>query len=233
MKYLKYLWRQLKITKYFSEKLKHNFHELTWLERAIYFISIRSSFDPIRRFFFEGSLGLPGQMYLAERQAIYDAVIERQPRNCFEIGTYTGGGSTFFLASALEKIGKGELVTMENDKRLFNKARKYYQKRLPKLNKFITFLLDDKAAAFNKYIEKYNQVDCVFFDGAEDEGQTVDQYNYFLPYFKEGSIIIMHDWNTDKMKKMKPLIVNDPKWQIIKEIEPPTSVGLAIARRIS
>jgi len=231
MKYLKYLWRQIRITRSFPDKLNHNYHELTIPEKALYLVFIRPFFSPTKRFFFDGSLGLLGQMYIEERRAIYEAIVKYQPKRCFEIGTYTGGGSTFFIASAFAKLGKGQLITMESDEHLYVRATNYYRKNLPKLNSFIKFIHNSKTATFDEYFHQDNYADCVFFDGAEDQKETIEQYHYFLPHFRPGSIIIMHDWNTEKMKQLRPIIVNDHQWQIVKELKPPQSVGLAIAKR--
>lgn len=65
--------------------------------------------------FFDGDSNLIGQMWLAERQALYEAVLRRKPKRCFEIGTWTGGGSTFFIVSALKEAGGGRLYTIEAD----------------------------------------------------------------------------------------------------------------------
>src|SRR5574340_724385 len=97
-KYFKYLLEQLKISFRFKDKLLHNFHELTLVERLLYFICHRPFWDKERKFFFEGSRSISGQMYIADRRGLYEAILEFQPHNCFEIGTYTGGGSTYFIA---------------------------------------------------------------------------------------------------------------------------------------
>jgi len=55
-------------------------------------------------------------------------------------------------------------------------------------------------------------------DGKEDANQTYIEYNMFLPYFKSGSLLACHDWNIEKMEKIKPIIKNDNNWILIKEL---------------
>lgn len=78
-------------------------------------------------------------------------------------------------------------------------------------------------------LQQLDKIAFLFLDGAEDAQQTLDQYNFFLPYFKKGTIIILHDWFTEKMKLIKPLVENEEKWEIEKILVPPISIGLAIA----
>ncbi len=227
-----FIIKGLRITSDFKLKLIHNFHELTFLEMFIYFSFIRPFWNKEKRFFFEGSLPLLGQMYIAERKLLFDTVKENKPRHCFEIGTYTGGGSTYFLAKAFESLGTGKLITMEIDPYYHKKAKDYFTKKIPAVGKYIEFVLSSKAEKFDEFIKIYGGVDCVFLDGAEDSEQTLSQYNYFLPYFHKGTILMVHDWNTIKTLALKPVMLNDDKWKIIKEIKEPESVGLIIFEMI-
>lgn len=226
-KYITFLLQPL-ITRSFIAKLKHNFHTLTPFEMLVYFVALRPFWSKQKRFFFEGSIRLMGQMYLAERKSLYETVITYKPRQCFEIGTYTGGGSTFFLGSALSCNNFGTLYTIENNTHCYNKARNYFAKKLPKINKHIQFMFSDTAHAFDQLVNKYDKVDFVFFDGAEEGSQTLEQYNYFLPYFKKGSIIAFHDWSTEKTISVKPIVTIDSSWKKLTELTPPHSIGFAV-----
>ena len=230
---IKLVAQGLKITPHFKEKFKQNLHSLTLLEMVIYAIFIRPFSDKEKRFYFE-SIGfrISGQMYVAERKALYSIIREKKPRHCFEIGTYTGGGSTYFTAKAFESIGKGKVITLENHPFFYNKAKNYYARYLPNIAKHVDFLLGDKASDFTEIIKSYGGVDCVFLDGAEDSTQTLDQYNYFLPFLHKGSILMLHDWNTEKTLKIKPVLQNNSSWKKIVELKPPESVGFAIFEKV-
>lgn len=231
MKYLKIILSQLYISKSLPEKLKHNFHELTILEKVLYFIFIRLFFDKEKRFFFEGSIKVPGQMYIADRKALYDVIVKNKPKQCFEIGTYTGGGSTYFLASAFHKIGSGKIITLENNKELYDRAVNFYKKRLPHLMPYVEFVFGDSVKDFEPYLNEDKKIDCVFLDGAEDGKQTKQQYLDFQDYYKKDTILMMHDWNTEKTVDLKPIMESNNDWEKILEIEPPASVGFAAFKR--
>lgn len=223
-----FILKGLRISSDFKKKLILNFHALTILEMLVYLVFIRPFWDKERRFFFEGSLFLLGQMYAAERKVLYEIILEKKPRHCFEVGTYTGGGSTYFFAKAFEKLGVGEVITMEIDPYYYNKAKNYFSKKIPNVGAHVDFILGGEAKEFDEVIKKYGGVDCVFLDGAEDGGQTLAQYNYFVPHFHKGSILIVHDWNTEKTRMLKPVLIQDARWKLVKEINPPVSVGLVI-----
>jgi predicted O-methyltransferase YrrM len=226
-------WRQMLITRDFGIKLTHNYHELTRAERRLYSLFRRPSMSAEDRFYFEGEKGLAGQMYMAERKAIYETILAHAPRHCFEIGTYTGGGSTFFISSAFQKIGRGTLVTLEVDRPLHEEALGYYERNLPGPRQHVQFILGGDMSSFDPFVKADRTVDCVFFDGSEDAQQTLSQYRYFSPYFHEGSVILVHDWNTEKARMLKPAITGDNAWKKILELRPPASVGLAVFERTS
>lgn len=231
---IKFLLKGLYISSDFHSKLKYyNFHTLTILEMVLYFIFFRPFWNKERKIFFEGSLGLLGQMYSAERRLLYDTIIKYRPRHCFEIGTYTGGGSTYFIAKAFEKIGSGKLITMEIDPYYHNKAKNYFENKISKIGKHVDFVLGAKPSMFDGYIEEYKDIDCVFLDGAEDSEQTLEQYHYFYPHFHKGTILMVHDWNTEKTRTLKPVLLGANTWKQLKEINRPESVGLAIFEKIA
>jgi predicted O-methyltransferase YrrM len=225
--------RQLKITRDFRKKLSHNIHELTRSERCLYTLFRRPFLAAEDRFYFEGERGLAGQMYMAERKVMYETIIGYAPRHCFEIGTYTGGGSTFFISSAFQKLNKGMLITLEVDRPLHESAVQYYERNLPVTREHIHFLLGSGMHEFDAFVRDNGTVDCVFFDGSEDGQQTLSQYRYFLPFFHEGSVILVHDWNTEKARLLKPAIMQDKAWKTVTELHPPRSVGLAVFERTS
>jgi len=204
---------------------------LTLGEILIYFIFIRPFWPKEKRFFFEGELKLLGQMYINERQALYEVIMKYKPRHCFEIGTYTGGGSTYFISAAFTKLGQGKLYTMENGTHYYNKARNFFLAHLPNQNKHIEFIFGEKPNDFDKYIPEDKKVDCVFFDGAENGQQTLNQYNYFKPYYKTGTVIAFHDWNTEKTNLVRQPVLEDSSWEKIIELTPPYSVGMAFFKR--
>jgi len=215
-----------------KEKLLHNFQELNRFEMILYILFIRPFQSKGERVFFDGSFFLPGQMYKAERKALYNIVKEAKPDYCFEIGTYTGGGSTFFISKALKDNNKGKLFTIESDQFLFNKAKSRYKKYLKGQFPFVEFINSSNPTVFEKFLRESNKTNIIFLDGAEDGKQTLAQYNFFKPYFRNGTILALHDWKTEKTMQVKPIILNDPHWKKIIELDQPESIGFAIFKYI-
>ena len=202
-------------------KLYHNFHELTDAEKLRY--NNGKGLSLLDRFFFEGCLPIPGEMYRADRKALYDTILKYRPSHCYEIGTGSGGGSTFFLACAFAKLGVGKVISLEiND----GPAYQNFERFVPDLLPFVKFLTGGDPRLF----DLGESVDCVFLDGAEDGKQTLHQYEFFKPYFRSGSILMAHDWQSEKMRLLRPVIENDPSWTIEVHLEDPESVGFIMAK---
>lgn len=207
----------------------HNFHELNEIGRIYYQVAVRPNWPARRQFFFEGCRDLMGQMYIADRMALYDAILKYRPRQCFEVGTFTGGGSTFFLASAFQALGEGRVITLEADANLHQLASGYYKRYLPALNEHVTFLHGTSVqASFEPLIDRERGVDCLFLDGAEDAGETHRQYEFFRRHLRPGSVLMAHDWETDKLRITRAVLESSPDWHRERVISEPDSVGFAL-----
>ena len=163
-------------------------------------------------------------MWFSERRMFYTALRERRPRLCVEIGTATGGGSTFFTALALKENGLGMLHTYEVDARLHDEARAFYAARLPKLAPHVTFHLAD----YRSFAEPA-PIDCLMLDGPEDAQATADQLAFFEPSLASGAMVFVHDWHTEKARLVRPRIEQSDRYRIVSRLDPPDSVGFVAA----
>jgi predicted O-methyltransferase YrrM len=212
----------------YKDKLLHHYNELNLRQRLRYNLIDRFSFSPLDRFFFEGCKDNPGQMFLAERRGLYETILAHAPRHCLEIGTYTGGGSTFFLASAFAELGQGKVITTEVDVNLHEGCKRFYQEKLPHLRPHVQFVLGSNLDVFLPYLT--DGLDCFFLDGAEDASQTVEQYKFFEPHCRPGTVMMAHDWNTDKMKGLREFLPSEAKvnWRKELHLDAPQSVGFVV-----
>lgn len=194
--------------------------------------AVRRLVPPKLRWFYEGHPRLRGQLWYAERKLLYETVREYRPELCFEIGTWRGGGSTLFIGQALQENGIGVLHTVEISKEFYDDAVANYQAYLPHLMPHIAFHLGDYKLIYKEILEQKKKIDFLILDGAEDGQETLDQYNFFLPYMKQGAILVVHDWFTEKTRLVKPTLENANEWRILRMLEPPASVGLVLAVRL-
>jgi predicted O-methyltransferase YrrM len=184
---------------------------------------------PRTRWFVEGHPKLDGQLWVADRRLLYETVRSRAPVNCFEIGTWKGGGSTLFIAQALHANGRGVLHTIEVDRALGADARRAYKSYLPHLLPHVDFHLGD----YRQEYRNASRADFVFLDGAEDARETLAQYEFFLPRLHTRAVLVVHDWLTDKARLVRDLLEQSRDWRIERVLLPPRSVGCALAVRIS
>jgi len=211
-----------------ADVLQHNYHELSDIDRAVYRAQVRPTWDERRRFFFEGDPNLIGQMYAAERRALFDAVVRRKPRKCFEIGTWIGGGSTFFIASAFNQLGAGELITVEADPMWHEIGATYYRECLPELSAHVRFLLGRDVGILERHIDASVGVECFFLDGSDIPEQALRQFKFFEGYARPGTIMMAHDWNDKKQLMLRPAVEADARWRPLVVLGPPESVGFVV-----
>src|SRR5947207_2106454 len=87
-------------------KLHTSYSTLSANEVAVWRV-LRCFVPSRRRWLFEGHAAIPGQLWSADRELLYQTVRWAKPLRSFEVGTWRGGGSTLFIAQALYANGMG------------------------------------------------------------------------------------------------------------------------------
>lgn len=191
---------------------------------------VRRFVPPQRRFFFEGHIQVPGQLWYADRELIYQTSRVHRPQIVFEVGTWQGGGSTLFIAQALCDNGSGKLYTVELDPIQHARAVESYRRFLPHLLPFVSFYQGSSSEVYPPVLKQVGRVDAVFLDGFGAE-QSLAEFRLFEPYLREGAILMAHDWFDEKMRLLRPTLEADPTWEIQRVLTPPDSVGFALMRK--
>ncbi len=181
--------------------------------------------------FYEGCPDVPGQMWYAERKVLYETIRRCVPQTVCESGTWRGGGSTYFIAEALRANGSGVLHTTEANPEFFEAALQSYETRLHALRPFVNFHFGESASVYPPLLQTLDRVDAVLLDGAEDGPQTWEEFQVFEPHLGPGSIVMAHDWNTEKMAVLRPYLEASPAWSLLQVVPPPQSVGFAVFRQ--
>jgi predicted O-methyltransferase YrrM len=193
--------------------------------------TIRTFIPKEAKLFYEGCLTIPGQLWYSERKALYQAIRAQKPRIVFEVGTWFGGGSTFFIGQALYDNGFGILHTVEADPAAHNSAVAAYQQELPNLMPHLKFFLGNSLDVYPELLTTLGSIDALFLDGAQDPVQTLDEFLMFQPFLKSGSLLIAHDWDNEKMQLLRSRIEQLPDWYLKKKLTAPHSLGFVIYRR--
>jgi len=166
-----------------------------------------------------------------ENKALYEAIIEKKPDVVFEVGTRRGGGSTYYISSALSTNGKGILHTVECDPSCHAQAIALYGGQLAQLAPRVKLYLGKSHEVFPLALQSVTGVDALFLDGEENADQTMREFEMFLPKLGVGSILACHDWNIHKMARLRPLLETSHDWQPLVKIMD-TQTCFAIHRRI-
>lgn len=209
-----------------------SFHALTPRMQAAWRL-VRFLVPQRQRFLFEGSMKVRGQLWYAERHLLYRTVRRTKPRVAFEIGTWEGGGSTFFIAQGLLANGGGYLHTVEIDNERYEIARAAYATHLPHLREIVHFHHGPSLTVVPELLAAEGTCDLLFLDGAQDARQTISELDMFLDYLAVGSVLVAHDWDNDKMSAVRPMIENDPRFRIVERLTAPVSVGMVVAETLA
>jgi len=210
---------------------RYSYHALSPRQQTLWRL-IRWVVPARERWFFEGQMEIPGQLWYADRQLIYQTIKTRRPQAVFEVGTWQGGGSTLFIAQALYENGVGRLYTVELDAEQHARAVENYRRYRPDLLPFVEFHVGSSTAVYPALLRQEGKVDILFLDGFGAE-QSLAEFKMFAPYLKDGATLISHDWLDTKMSMLRPMLEVDTSWQIEHVLKPPQSVGLAILRKRS
>ena len=185
------------------------------------------------RWFYEGNPRIRGQMWYAERKLLYKTIRKYQPDVVCESGTWMGGGSTLFIAQALHDNGHGVLHTTEISPEFHHSAQENYRRHLRHLLPHVQFHLGDSTDIYAELLPSLQRVDVLLLDGAEDAEQTWREFTLFEPFLSPDAILMTHDWNTDKMARVRPHLTSAVEWRLERILNPPYSLGMAVSRRAS
>ena len=171
-----------------------------------------------------------GQMNPPERESLYNLVMSVKPETICEVGTARGGGSTYFISSALRNIGKGLLYTCENNQEFYDYAMTLYNgcPDFIGLKQHVNFNFGDSEEVFTPLLPNIKNPSIVFLDGGASSIKMVYDYTLFRPYMNIGSFLACHDWVNGKSCYLRPIIQNDCDWELIHQV-----IELAIFKRIS
>jgi glycosyltransferase involved in cell wall biosynthesis len=208
-----------------------NFHCLKGGEKEFWFATAKRFFAK-DYWFFEGNLNVQGQMFWRERKALYETVRDLNPQSCIEIGTWSGGGSTYFIGRALsENGGVGRLYSSECNKEFFERSKKNIESMNEISGVVIPVFTCDIDELINIALKENSLIDFALLDGAEDSAQSLIQFERVSSIIPSGGQIAFHDWHTEKMKKVKEIIESSEDWELLTKLDPPISIGFRVYKK--
>jgi len=146
----------------------------------------------------------------------------------FEVGTWEGGGSTFFIAQALHDNGFGILHTTEADSDLVRSTTANYARYLPHLLPRVNFHHGRSTDVYPPLLAELPLANVVFLDGGQDAEQTLAEFRMFDRSLSEGGTLMLHDWDNEKMRLVRPQIEGSSDWHIEKRLTWPNSLGFVV-----
>lgn len=185
---------------------------------------------------------MEGQLLQVEREFLHEAVLRARPRLVLEVGTWKGGGSTYYIASALGKLRldghECQFHTCETDPDRHREASSIYAG--PPWNAFVHCHNVPSSDLIASLISQGAIPDWVFFDGPENEDVNHNDFLTLDKHMRSGSHFSAHDWETGpridgltskKAIKLRPHLEARSDWEILATLAAPISVGLVLARK--
>jgi predicted O-methyltransferase YrrM len=160
-----------------------------------------------------------GQIEAVEAHALYAHIRGSRPAVVIEIGTATGGGTTYWIASALDKNEHGMLHTIEIHRGKYHWATARYRQEMPHLLRRICFHLGNSVELL-PHIAAGRHVDFAMIDGGSGD-VPVQEIKALEDRILPGSSIAVHDWYFDgKTGKVKRYLLGSDKWRLLMEVGP-------------
>lgn len=135
---------------------------------------------------------------------LHSLVVGLKPEICLEIGTCLGF-STLFIADALNKNGKGSLITIEKDETSSNLARELIGVTD---SSRVIFKIGRTQNILPSIIENLEKIDFCYIDGEHRKEAVLFEFDLVFSKLSKGGIIVMDDViaNNDEMRETWAII---------------------------
>jgi predicted O-methyltransferase YrrM len=168
-----------------------------------------------------------GQMHPKERKYLYDIILRDKPITCVECGTWKGGGSTYYISSALLHNNKGKLLSWEIEDEFYEAAVTFYKEHVNEAEYVDLFHGDFIEGMKNADIEN---IELAFLDGVSNEELQLNCFKVIEERSTSGTNVFMHDWKTNKNNLVKKHIKNSNIWDTVNVISD-TVTGMCHIKR--
>jgi hypothetical protein len=171
--------------------------------------------------FFLDQKFLDGEMLPYERFKLYTWISEIKPKVVFEVGTGTGGGSTFFIASAILNMKLNSTIYTCDPSRSPTKEFLDEFESVKFYRNFSNIVIPD-------LINNEISPDFIMFDGPEDPMIAYNDLIYLEKYISNDTYFCMHDWDeyrnydnsrSTKSVKVREYIENSLNWTLVEKLD--------------
>lgn len=173
---------------------------------------------------YQGELLGYGQSSFVERKYVYNAVIDNCYSNILECGTMEGGGTTYAIFRALQKMGYGKLTTYEIDEgRAKIAAQKY--------NEYVEVKNESYENTYKSFAP--GTICMVMYDNIRNDDLNERLFKISFELIRPGGSLIIHDWTADHSqlfmktykKTLEQFMFDSSEWSLIQLLNDTT--GLA------
>lgn len=126
-------------------------------------------------------------------QLLYRLCRHFRPQNMLELGTSLGISAAYQALGALESNSSINFITLEGSPEISAAARKNFDKL--GLKKIIQNGTGNFDEILPQYLQKFERLDYIFFDGNHRRQPTLDYFNQCLPLAHNDTLFVFDDIN--------------------------------------
>lgn len=163
-----------------------------------------------------------------EREVLYNYVLEHKPQTIAEVGSSRGGGSTFFIASAIANADySAEFHAMEFYRPNWDYCQELYNTKLSYLRPYVVFHFVNSLKYWPELNHNIVTLDMLLLDGGIDSLAMVYDFVYGQTKMPIGSMLFAHDWDNGKSTMIKKILHGNDDWEFQNQM-----IGLVWYKRV-
>jgi len=167
--------------------------------------------------FFE-NINSEAELLPLERKKLYEFIQEKKPKVVFEVGTGSGGGSTYFICRSLKDNAiESTFYTCDPTR----SPSTDFISQFP----FLKYFKDYSFNLINHLIKNNIKPNFLMFDGPEDPSVAISDIKKLEPFIDTGTFLCIHDYETDrrgydgskstKAAQIRPFLEQSKNWKKI------------------
>ena len=154
-----------------------------------------------------------------EREKLYRWIYNIRPHKILEIGTGSGGSTTYMAQAALDSNNSCTIYTCDPRRKPIPLFFKLYP--------FVRFY-NTTSDIFTSKLDRIH-FNFIFFDGPDNPHIAINDLIFLEKNMRKGTYFSMHDWDCNKAIRVRSYLQKADNWQRIEVIgKEEESVGLCL-----
>jgi hypothetical protein len=167
--------------------------------------------------FFE-NINSEAELLPLERKELYNFIIKEKPKIIMEVGTGSGGGSTYFICRSIkDNFINSTVYTCDPSRSPSHEFLKSFD--------FLNYFKISSFELIDYLIKNNLKPDFLMFDGPEDPNVALEDIKQLEKFINKGTFLCVHDYEiskrgydgscSTKCQFLRPYLENNKNWKQI------------------